>query len=503
MSEHKLVKKFLTSLPRRFIHIVATLEQVLDLKTTRFKDVVRRLKAYKERFKQEDKANDSQEKLLYARTDYSNRNSNSIKGRGRGSYSRGRGRGHGQGRGRGNSQNQGQHDSSKNCEDNRQKEQHYEANLSETHEGDVNHEEGTFFMMNHIQEMIFMNEEKYAPPKNESNTDEDDVWHFDNGASNQMTGKNGEQKLLKDIYYIPALRSNVISLGQATISGCENSIRANIDEESWLWHVRLGHIGFGAANLMHKLAKGVPKQLTHDSPRNTSTVHARIPSTVHATVPSTVHDTTSGQNTHQVSVHNSFHSPQTPTNEDDSEDDDVAIPVRHSTRKKLLPTRLVDYQLNVHKLMLTLNEEPRNYNEAKLNPKWLKAMKTELESIVKNNTWKLVPLPKGFVPIGLKWLFKIKRNADGSIMKYKARSKHMNGHRDKLINFVSKFIGLGHNLFSVGQFYDSDLKVALRKHTCFVRNLEGVDLLSGSHGSNLYTILMVDMMKSFLVCLLS
>ena len=35
-------------------------------------------------------------------------------------------------------------------------------------------------------------------------------------------------------------------------------LQANIDEESWLWHVRLGHIGFGAVNLMHKLAKGVP-----------------------------------------------------------------------------------------------------------------------------------------------------------------------------------------------------------------------------------------------------
>ncbi|GJT88813.1 zinc finger, CCHC-type containing protein [Tanacetum coccineum] len=45
--------------------------------------------------------------------------------------------------------------------------------------------------------------------------------------------------------------------------------------------------------------------------------------------------------------------------------------------------------------------EPMNYNEAKLNLKWIKAMKTKLESIVKNNTWKLVPLPKGFVPIGL------------------------------------------------------------------------------------------------------
>ncbi|GJW34625.1 hypothetical protein Tco_0057545 [Tanacetum coccineum] len=40
--------------------------------------------------------------------------------------------------------------------------------------------------------------------------------------------------------------------------------------------------------------------------------------------------------------------------------------------------------------------------------------------------------------------------------------------------------GLGHNLFSVGQFYDSDLEVAFRKHICFVCNLEGVDLLTGS-----------------------
>ncbi|GKA94793.1 hypothetical protein Tco_0816831, partial [Tanacetum coccineum] len=115
-------------------------------------------------------------------------------------------------------------------------------------------------------------------------------------------------------------------------------------------------------------------------------------------------------------------------------------------------------------------------------------------------------------------------------------SKYMTGHRDKLINFVSKFIrtilfgndhfaaimgygdlqmgnilisrvyyveGLGHTLFSVGQFCDSDLEVAFRKHTCFVLNLEGVDLLSGSRGSNLYIISMADMMKSSPIRLLS
>ncbi|GJZ91015.1 retrovirus-related pol polyprotein from transposon TNT 1-94 [Tanacetum coccineum] len=40
--------------------------------------------------------------------------------------------------------------------------------------------------------------------------------------------------------------------------------------------------------------------------------------------------------------------------------------------------------------------------------------------------------------------------------------------------------GLGHNLFSVGQFCDGDLEVAFQKNTCFIRNLEGVDLLFGS-----------------------
>nr|GFB69534.1 integrase, catalytic region, zinc finger, CCHC-type, peptidase aspartic, catalytic [Tanacetum cinerariifolium] len=40
--------------------------------------------------------------------------------------------------------------------------------------------------------------------------------------------------------------------------------------------------------------------------------------------------------------------------------------------------------------------------------------------------------------------------------------------------------GLGHNLFSVGQFCDSDLEVAFRQHTCFICNLKGVDLLTGT-----------------------
>ncbi|GJS89745.1 retrovirus-related pol polyprotein from transposon TNT 1-94 [Tanacetum coccineum] len=114
--------------------------------------------------------------------------------------------------------------------------------------------------------------------------------------------------------------------------------------------------------------------------------------------------------------------------------------------------------------------------------------------------------------------------------------KTYEGDRSRLMNFVKKFIGtvrfgndhfgaimgygdyvvgdsvisrvyyvegLGHNLFSVGQFCDSDLEVAFRKHSCYVRDTDGVELLKGSRGSNLYTISVEDMMKSSPICLLS
>ncbi|GJT30314.1 retrovirus-related pol polyprotein from transposon TNT 1-94 [Tanacetum coccineum] len=63
--------------------------------------------------------------------------------------------------------------------------------------------------------------------------------------------------------------------------------------------------------------------------------------------------------------------------------------------------------------------------------------------------------------------------------------------------------GLGHNLFFVGQFYDADLEVAFRKNTCFIWNLEGVDILLGSRDTNLYTISLDDMLETSLICLLS
>nr|GEY16241.1 retrovirus-related Pol polyprotein from transposon TNT 1-94 [Tanacetum cinerariifolium] len=72
-----------------------------------------------------------------------------------------------------------------------------------------------------------------------------------------------------------------------------------------------------------------------------------------------------------------------------------------------------------------------------------------------------------------------------------------------MINRVYYVEGLNHNLFSVGQFCDADLEVAFRKSTCFVRDLQGNDLLTGNHGSDLYTISLQESTSSTPLCLMA
>nr|GEZ32837.1 hypothetical protein [Tanacetum cinerariifolium] len=72
-----------------------------------------------------------------------------------------------------------------------------------------------------------------------------------------------------------------------------------------------------------------------------------------------------------------------------------------------------------------------------------------------------------------------------------------------IINRVYYVKGLNHNLFSVGQFCDADLEVSFRKYTCFVRDLQGNDLLVGNHGSNLYTISLQESTSSTPLCLMA
>nr|GEV33299.1 copia protein [Tanacetum cinerariifolium] len=119
-----------------------------------------------------------------------------------------------------------------------------------------------------------------------------------------------------------------------------------------------------------------------------------------------------------------------------------------------------------------------------------------VKKTLKRKVWK--PIGKVYTNIGYIW------RPTGTI-------KFGNDHVTKIMGYGDYQIGnvtisrvyfmegLGYNLFSVGQFCDSDLKVAFRQHTCFIYNLEGVDLLTGSRGNSLYTLSLGDMMTQSLV----
>nr|GEX91741.1 ribonuclease H-like domain, reverse transcriptase, RNA-dependent DNA polymerase [Tanacetum cinerariifolium] len=79
-----------------------------------------------------------------------------------------------------------------------------------------------------------------------------------------------------------------------------------------------------------------------------------------------------------------------------------------------------DLYENTEELLLA-EDEPKSYKEALSDQKWIEAMKVELDSINRNNTWELTTLPKGHKAIDLKWVFKTKKDANGNIINHKAR----------------------------------------------------------------------------------
>ncbi|GJT12879.1 retrovirus-related pol polyprotein from transposon TNT 1-94 [Tanacetum coccineum] len=72
-------------------------------------------------------------------------------------------------------------------------------------------------------------------------------------------------------------------------------------------------------------------------------------------------------------------------------------------------------------LCLYADCEPLVFEKAMKSKKWRQAMEEEIKSIEKNDTWELTTLPKGQNAIGVKWVYKAKKNAKGEVEKYKAR----------------------------------------------------------------------------------
>ena len=72
-------------------------------------------------------------------------------------------------------------------------------------------------------------------------------------------------------------------------------------------------------------------------------------------------------------------------------------------------------------IALTVAKEPSSYAQTLTDPLWQAAMKAEIDALQANHTWVMTKLPPSKVPIGCKWVYKIKLKADGSIERYKAR----------------------------------------------------------------------------------
>nr|GFB17925.1 integrase, catalytic region, zinc finger, CCHC-type, peptidase aspartic, catalytic [Tanacetum cinerariifolium] len=186
----------------------------------------------------------------------------------------------------------------------------------------------------------------------------------------------------------------------------------------------------------------------------------------------------------------------------------IAVPV--STREpKCIVNQSVAKPLRIKFASESTNQKPR-HTTRKL-----------YEHVSKACSWWY---PK-FTPLGYKWKPKSQiGNVNPKLVEIilfivdSGCSKHMMGNLKLLINILEKFLdtvkfgndqiapilgyrdlvqgavtikrvyyieGLNHNLFFVGQFCDVDLEVAFRKSACYIRDLKGNDLLTGSRGTDL------------------
>ncbi|CAA7052678.1 unnamed protein product [Microthlaspi erraticum] len=245
IEEIKIVKKFLKSLPhKKFITIVASLEQILDLNKTSFSEIIGRLKAYEERVNGEEDTQEEQNKLMSLCFKLSRSFARSFA-----------------------------------------QTQLLKLQEAQEKETEVNDTEVADKLMLH--EVVYLNEGKVVPSKYETNNGEDNVWYLDNGASNHMTGDkryfskidesitgkvrfgddsridikgkgliefidgNGEPRKMNDVYFIPDLKSNIISLGQETEARCDVRMKG----EQLTMHDRDGKLLVKAARSKNRLYK--------------------------------------------------------------------------------------------------------------------------------------------------------------------------------------------------------------------------------------------------------
>ncbi|KAL8094563.1 hypothetical protein AgCh_036190 [Apium graveolens] len=309
LDDVRVMEKLLRSLTRKFDYVVTSIEESKDLSTISIDELVGSLQAHEQRMNQYDDASHL-EKALQSKVSIGDSSGSSSSARGRGGFKDGYRGGRGRGR---QSFNRGQNSEGYECRAPKVEERSHFAAAKE--DKDV----GTAMFLT------------YKGDKESKKN----VWYLDSGASNHMPGhkelfteiddtisgevtfgdsskipvkgkgtvtimsKKGEKKYINDVYYIPVLKNNIISLGQLVEKGyniqmhdnsliirnqarelianvemsknrlftldmqtnVQKCLKSVIKNDSWLWHLRYGHLGFSGLKLLSKtkMVDGLPE----------------------------------------------------------------------------------------------------------------------------------------------------------------------------------------------------------------------------------------------------
>jgi len=131
--------------------------------------------------------------------------------------------------------------------------------------------------------------------------------------------------------------------------------------------------------------------------------------------------------TSSISLNDEFAGVESVTDQHESS----SQPARRPHRVIQPPTHFKEYEVfnvlvvtskgNFVHSTLMAKSEFIEFSDAIQSEKWLTAMKEEIDSIERNQTWTLVELPQNMITITLKWVYKVKVNPKGEIVQYKAR----------------------------------------------------------------------------------
>ncbi|KAK1632622.1 hypothetical protein QYE76_006937 [Lolium multiflorum] len=290
-------------------------------------------------------------------------------------------------------------------------------------------------------EIVLLNEKRSRAMATDGTSHCDTSWFLDSGASNHMCGrreffseldpnvhgfvklgddtsveiegrgmilfncKSREHLTLSEVYFIPKLCSSIVSLGQLDELGYDTRIR----------HGSTLHIHCADAS-WNTTRSGRALDMPSESGTHTERVHDvdghGSAGTGNASSPASP-ATPASPPSRMVE----FATP--PSNASQPSPGEEA-PRRYRLLEELYDV-IEETEAPGSDLCLLAADESTNFSEAEKDKEWRAVMMEEMASIETNQTWRLTRLPPGHRAIGLKWVYKLKRDSNGDVVKRKAR----------------------------------------------------------------------------------